>query len=97
MQGHQWCRHIVLHLLKFSKQQILKALCGGSLSGFLASDQPLTAAQIIFATLAGLRGSVSLIMAQALVTDQQAREPRGAQGIPTVRYVTALGFQGLQH
>ena len=45
----------------------------------------LSMMEIIFATVAGLRGSVSLIMAQAVATDQLARpaiDPDG--GVPAV-------------
>ena len=47
--------------------------------------------EIIFATVAGLRGSVSLIMAQALATDERARpEVDPDSGIPAVSPPHAL-------
>ena len=46
----------------------------------------LTMMEIIFATVAGLRGSVSLIMAQAVATDQRARPANNPDtGVPAVR------------
>lgn len=39
---------------------------------------------IIFATVAGLRGSVSLIMAQGLITDHDARTQEADYSLPEV-------------
>ena len=55
---------------------------------FRLSRQDLSMKEIVFATVAGLRGSVSLILAQAVVVDP-AFKPHGPGDVETIVSLSA--------